>query len=210
MNLTFKLRLAAAIAGMLVLGCNISSSPVVVRIDGIRVAPGRLALVPSQAADLSVDIITSRGEADAASLRWSTTGGSVYNSGTVAGVLHITYTSPPQPGNYLLIVTTVTGTPADTANIAVTLTPVPVSGVTVTPGSASLVLSDTTRFRATLTDSSGSALFGRAIAWSASDSSVATVFSTGQVRGIAAGTTTITATSEGRSGSAVLTVHAGP
>ena len=66
MNFTFKLRLAAVIAGMLVLGCNISSSPVVVRIDGIQVAPGRLTLVPSQAADLSVDIITSRGEADAA------------------------------------------------------------------------------------------------------------------------------------------------
>src|SRR5207237_7782565 len=141
MSFRFTLRLGAVIAGTLVLGCNLSSSPVVVRIDGIRIAPDRLSLLPYQAAGLTIDVITSRDGGDATSLlQWSTTGGTIVNNGKIAGVLHATYTSPAQPGNYLLIVTTVTHTPADTAKIAVTVTPVPVNAVTVTPAAVSLVV----------------------------------------------------------------------
>ena len=210
MSFRFTLRLGAVIAGTLVLGCNLSSSPVIVRIEDIRIAPARLSLLPYQAAGLTIDVITSRDGGDATSLlQWSTTGGTIVNNGKIAGVLHATYTSPAQPGNYLLIVTTVTHTPADTAKIAVTVTPVPVNAVTVTPAAVSLVVGDTTTLSATLTDSTGSALFGRAITWSSSDPSVATVLVTGLVRGITAGTVTITATCEGHSGTAVVTVKPG-
>ena len=211
MSFKFTLRLGAVIAGTLVLGCNLSSSPVVVRIDGIQIAPARLSLLPYQAAGLTIDVITSRDGGDPTSLlQWSTTGGTIVNNGKIAGVLHATYTSPAQPGNYLLIVTTVTRTPADTAKIAVTVTPVPVNAVTVTPAAVSLAVGDTATLSATLTDSTGSALFGRAIEWSSSDPSVATVLVTGFVRGITAGTATITATCEGHSGTAVVTVKPGP
>ena len=206
-----RIGLGAVTAGALVLGCNLSSSPEVVRIDGIQIAPARLSLLPFQAAGLTIDVITSRGGVDpTSSLQWSTTGGTITNNGTIAGLLHVTYTSPAQPGNYLFIVTTVTRTPADTARIAVTTTPVPVSAVTVTPAAVSLVVGDTTSLSATLTDSSGSVLVGRAIDWSSSDASVATVLATGLVRAVAAGTATITATSEGHSGTAVVTVKSGP
>src|SRR5438105_10340610 len=182
-----RIKLGAVIAGTLALGCNLSSSPVVVRIDGIRIAPARLSLLPFQAAGLTIDVITSRDGTDpTSSLQWSTTGGTIVNNGKIAGVLHATYTSPAQPGNYLLIVTTITHTPADTAKIAVTVTPVPVNAVTVTPAAVSLVVGDTTTLSATLTDSTGSALFGRAIEWSSSDPTVATVLVTGFVRAIAA------------------------
>ena len=211
MSLRFKLPLGAVIAGTLVLGCNLSSSPVIVRIEDIRIAPARLSLLPYQAAGLTIDVITSRDGGDATSLlQWSTTGGTIVNNGKIAGVLHATYTSPAQPGNYLLIVTTVTRTPADTAKIAVTVTPVPVNAVTVTPAAVSLAVGDTATLSATLTDSTGSALFGRAVEWSSSDPTVATVLATGFVRAIAAGTATITATSEGHSGTAVVTVKPGP
>jgi len=204
--MNFRFTLGAVIAGTL-LGCNLSSSPVVVRIDGLRIAPARLSLLPLQAAGLTVDVITSRGGTDVtSSLQWSATGGTITNNGAVAGILHVTYTSPAQPGNYLFIVTTVTHTPADTAHIAVTITPVPVNAVTVTPGAVTLVLGDTTTLSATLTDSTGSALFGRAITWSSSDAAVATVLVTGFVRAVAAGTATITATCEGHSATAVVTV----
>ena len=126
MNFRFKLsrrlariKVGAVAAGMLVVGCKIPGSPVVVRVDGIQVAPARLSLLPFQAAGLTIDVITSRGGADpTSSLQWSTTGGTITNNGTSAGLLHVTYTSPAQPGNYLFIVTTVTHTPADTAKIA--------------------------------------------------------------------------------------------
>jgi hypothetical protein len=214
MNFRFKLsrrlariKLEAVIAGTLVLGCSLSSSPVVDRIDGIRVVPARVSLLPFQAANLTIVVITSRGGTDVTgSLQWSTTGGTITNNGAIAGTLYVTYTSPGQAGNYLLIVTTATGAPADTAKIAVTTTPVPVNAVTVTPGTVSLVLGDTTRLNATLTDSSGSVLFGRAITWSSSGPTIAMVAGEGFVRAMGAGTATITATSEGRSGTAVVTV----
>src|SRR5437879_9927583 len=133
-----RIRLGAVIAGTLVLGCNLSSSPVVVRIDGIQIAPARLSLLPFQAAGLTIDVITSRGGGDVtSSLRWSTTGGTITNNGTIAGLLHVPYTSPQQPGHYLFIVTNGTHNPADTAKIPGTITPVPVNAVTVTPGTVS-------------------------------------------------------------------------
>jgi uncharacterized protein YjdB len=140
-------------------------------------------------------------------LQWSTTGGVINNNGLVGGVRHVTYTSPAQAGTYLFIVTTSDGVPADTASIAVTVNPVPVYAVAVTPGNVSLAVGDTTRLGTSLTDSTGSALFGRLVEWSTSDAGVATVLAGGFVRALAAGTTTITATSEGRSGTAVITVR---
>ena len=202
-----RIKLGAVVAGMLVIGCKIPGSPVIPRIEAIQVAPTRLSLLPFQAAPLTINVYTGQSGVDATSLlQWSTTGGSIVNNGTIGGVVHITYTSPSQPGNYLLIVTTALETPADTAAVTVTQTPVPVHTVVVTPGSASLRVSDTTRFSTTLTDSTGSMLYGRAITWSLSDSTVATIAITGYVQAIAAGTTTVRATCEGRTGTAVVTV----
>jgi len=212
MTFTFKLsrrlariKVGGVAAGIVVLACKIPSSPIVVRVDAIQVAPARLSLVPFQAAPLTIAVSAGHGDGTGL-LQWSTTGGSIINNGNFSGVLHVTYSSPAQPGDYLLIVTTAIGVPADTAHISVTATPVPVNTVTVAPASISIVVGDTTRFSTTLWDSTGSALFGRAITWSLSDSTVATI-SSGFVRAIAAGTTTVIATSEGRSGTAVVTVN---
>jgi len=206
MNLTFTLRLGVVATGILVLGCKIPSTPSIIRVDAIQVAPARLALVPFQAAPLTVHVASGHGDATGL-LQWSTTGGSIINNGNFGGVLHITYSSPSQPGDYLLVVTTAIGVPADTAHISVTATPVPVGAVAVSPGSASIVVGDTTRFSTTLTDSTGAVVVGRAITWSLSDSTKATIAGAGFVRAMAAGTTTVIATSEGRSGTAVVTVR---
>jgi hypothetical protein len=209
MTSTLKL-LGAVIAGTLALGCNISSSPVIARVESIQITPNRISLVPLQAADLHVMVITSRGvdsSGAAAVLQWSATGGTIANGGIFAGAYHITYTSPQQAGTYQFTVTTSTGSPTASANIAVTVTPPPIATVAVTPGSVSLALNDTTRFHATLTAEDGGVTFGRQITWSSSDSTVVMVFPEGFVRATAVGTATITATCEGHSGSATLTVH---
>jgi len=163
-----------------------------------------------QAADLNVMVLTSRGvdsTGAAAVLQWSATGGTIANGGIFAGVYHITYTSPAQPGTYQFTVTTTSGAPTATANIGVTATPLPISTVAVTPGNVSLALNDTTRFRVTLTAQDGGVTFGRPITWSSSDSTITMVFAEGFVRATAVGTATITATCEGHSGTAVVTVH---
>lgn len=60
---------------------------------------------------------------------------------------------------------------------------------------------------ATPRDVNGDALTGKTIAWSTSDGLVATVDANGRVTGIAAGTTEMTATSETRTGTAIITVQ---
>ena len=83
----------------------------------------------------------------------------------------------------------------------------PVASVSVTLASSSLNPGQTTQASATLRDANNNVLSGRAIAWSSSNTAVATVSSTGLVAAIAAGTAQITATSEGQSASAALSVQ---
>src|SRR3989449_5024707 len=84
----------------------------------------------------------------------------------------------------------------------------PVASVTVAPTSASLHVGDTLRLGATPWDSSGNILAGRSIAWISDSTAVATVTPSGLVRAVAAGSSTIRATSEGKTGTAAVTVTA--
>jgi len=67
-------------------------------------------------------------------------------------------------------------------------------------------VNSTVQLTATTRDANGNALGGRVITWSTSDPNVATVDQTGLVRGVGPGSATITATSEGKSGTAAITV----
>ncbi len=85
----------------------------------------------------------------------------------------------------------------------------PVASVTVTPVSASLEVGQTVQLIAVARDSTG-AVVNRPVTWSSSSGLMATVSLAGLVTGHTAGTTTITATSEGQSGTAAITVTAPP
>lgn len=103
-------------------------------------------------------------------------------------------------------VTTVTATSeGKSADATITVTPVPVANVDVTPVNTSLLVGGSRTLTATARDASGVALTGRAITWSSSAPAVATV-ANGVVTAIASGNTTITATSEGKSGAAQILV----
>lgn len=118
---------------------------------------------------------------------------SVSGSGVVTGVA---------PGS-----ATLTATVAGLNGVAaVTVQPQPVATVTVSPSKSTLSVGKTLQLSATLRDGGGSTLTGRSIDWSTSSSKIATVSSTGAVTGRAKGTATITATSEGKSGTATITV----
>ena len=99
-----------------------------------------------------------------------------------------------------------------TANMTVTSAPPPpppaVASVSVTPATASVTLGQTTQLTATPRDASGNALTGRVVTWASSNSAVASVNASGLVTGVAAGSATITATSEGKSGTSAITVTA--
>jgi uncharacterized protein YjdB len=92
----------------------------------------------------------------------------------------------------------------------ITVSQVPVASVTVTLNAPSLAVGQVTQANATARDANNNALTGRAIAWSSSNTAVATVDSTGRVTAVAVGSANIVATSEGKSGQATATVNQVP
>src|SRR5207253_11251991 len=129
---------------------------------------------------------------------WSssnTAAATVSNSGLVSGVT---------PGT-----ATITATSEGTSGTSsITVTNVPVATVDVTPPSASVQAGQTVQLTATPRDAGGTPLSGRTVTWSSSTPAVATVSSSGLVSGVTPGSATITATSEGKSGtSSIIVTH---
>jgi uncharacterized protein YjdB len=98
------------------------------------------------------------------------------------------------------------------ATASLTVTPVPVASVTVSPSSQTIIAgnSTTTPYSSVEKDGGGNTLTGRVVTWETSDHSIATIDNAGNATSVAPGTVTITATSEGRSGTASLVVNPVP
>lgn len=91
-----------------------------------------------------------------------------------------------------------------------TAPPPPVASVSVSPPTATVAPGGTLQLTATPEDAVGNPLSGHVVTWSSTNPSVATVSSTGLVAGVAPGSTTISARSEGKAGTASVTVSAVP
>ena len=87
-----------------------------------------------------------------------------------------------------------------TAVATITVAIVPVASVVVTPNANAIVVGQTVQLKAEPRDVAGQVLAGRTVAWTSSAPSVASVSSTGLVTALAPGEATITAASEGKSG----------
>ena len=89
--------------------------------------------------------------------------------------------------------------------------PTAVASVRITPAGATIAAGATATFTAEALDQAGAVLRGKTFVFAASNAGVATVANTeanpATFTGVAAGSTTITATSEGKTGSASLTVQ---
>ena len=81
-----------------------------------------------------------------------------------------------------------------------------VASVTITPSSVSLPIGATTTLGASALNAAGEVLSGKVFTWSSSATTVATVSATGAVTAVAAGSTTVTATTAGKSASATISV----
>ena len=90
----------------------------------------------------------------------------------------------------------------------VTVTRPPVFAVTITPLAGAVVAGQSTPLAVVVTDKNGNVLIGRTVNFSSSAPLVATVDVNGQLAARSPGTTTITAGSEGVSGSLAVTVTA--
>jgi hypothetical protein len=87
-----------------------------------------------------------------------------------------------------------------------TVSLVPVESVEIAPEEISLAAGAELQLAATARDAQGDPLPGRSAAWSVADTDIATVSSTGVLKGVSAGSTTITATIEGVQATAQVTV----
>src|SRR5256712_364808 len=96
------------------------------------------------------------------------------------------------------------------ASATITVATVPVAAVAMSPATAAVLVGATVQFTATLLDAAGNVLSGRSVTWASTGPAVATVSSTGLVTGVAPGAVTITATSEGQTGSAAVIVNPVP
>jgi uncharacterized protein YjdB len=181
-------------------GVRVLAKPVA----SIFVTPSSLVLAAGQSAQLTATTYDVNGNAiTGRNVSWSSSDANVAIVGSgglvttiAAGKADITANSE---GRKSVVPVTVSPAPSST-------TAASVASVTVTLNAPTLVAGQSTQANATLKDASGNVLTGRSVVWTTSDATVASVNATGLVTTIKAGTVTITATSEGKSGAASLVI----
>ncbi len=169
-------------------------------LKNIAIVPGSLGLVAGATRQLSVTLTDDAGNIlPPQSVTWSTSSssiGTVSSSGLVsarrAGGAIISAAANGVKGNSTLAVSAIH-----------------VAAIAVTPETMSLVTGGTRQLSATLTDSSGNVLNGQSVAWSSTNTTVATVSSDGLVKALHAGNATIIAAAGGATGTSELAVIAG-
>ena len=186
--------ITAAVEGKTAAGTVTVSPPPVV---SVQLAPATASLVVSAVQQFTASALGADGAIlPGRPVTWSSTNvavATVSSGGLVTGITQGTAT----------IVATIEG---KTATAPVVVTAPPVNTVAVSPTTASVITGATQQFTATLRDAAGVLLPGREVTWSTSGPAIATISSEGLLTAVAAGSVTITATSEGRSGTASVTV----
>lgn len=121
---------------------------------------------------------------------------------TISGTTATVTLTAVSPGT-----STITATSEGRSATATLTVSAPVASVTLTLASTTLTSNGTTQATATPKDGSGNALTGRTITFASSNTAVATVGATsGLVTAVGPGTSIISATAEGQTGSATVTV----
>ena len=202
---------ALALAFTAVGACELPTRPPVptgASASRLAVSPKLLTLQQNQVADFMAVAFTSAGDTADVAVNWSATSGSITDTSTNNGLHKGRYRAGADTGKVKVIAKGHPGEASDTA--IVTVMPASVATVAVSPASANILVGGTVQLTATPRDSGGNALTGRPVTWTTSAGGAAVVSAGGLVAGVALGSATITATSEGASGSATVTVSAVP
>ena len=207
---------AAVSSSGLVTGNGLGSATVVVECEGLidqvqiqvtQIPVGSVTILPTdptlligQNTQLAAIVKDSAGNA------LTTVGRTVLwvnSNGTVAGVSGAGVVTGVAVGTTTVqVIVDQVASPA----ITVTVNQKPVISVQVSPQSQQLKVGFTLQLQAVLRDIDGNILGNRPVTWVSADPALATVSPNGLVLGIAIGPVRITATSEGVSGDAVITI----
>jgi len=206
--MTFKHKLSRRLAllfsatAVVALAMNACEIPIATSppadVGQLLISPKTATVQPNQDVMLTAVALTPQGDTAQVSVSWSATGGSITDTST-NGKRHYGHWKNASCGTSQVTATSHPGGKSDTAILTVTC-PTPVASVSVAPAAASVQVSGTVQLTATPKDANGTPLSGRTVTWASSNTSVASVTGSGLVTGAAAGSATITATSEGQSG----------
>lgn len=191
--------LCVACALVTALGCE--GSPTSPAVAAVEVSPASLSIRVGAASQLTATSRDAGGNAlTGRSVTWQT------DSPTVATV---------SASGLVTAVGTGTATIAATVErvsgaAAIIVVPVPVASVEVNPAAETLTVGATAWLSATPKDSAGNVLTDRTATWTTDGPTVATVSGSGMVSGMAVGSATVTATVEGKSGTATIAVVGAP
>ena len=167
------------------------------RVASVRIAPDKVSLFVAGSTTLVATPYDSHGDPLAPRPAvWMT------NNAVVAAVSQTGRVTGLLPGS--AVITAVIESAASTSTVTVSL--VPVAKVTVTPADLPVTAGKSAQLTATVTDASGNSISGRPVDWSSSDTRIATVDELGVVRGVRRGSVVVTATCEGKVGTAIVRV----
>ena len=163
----------------------------------VRVSPATATVLVGASTTLSAEVIDAGGgPMTGRPVTWSSNNAAIATVSSDGMVIGVT------PG-----IVSITATASGVSGTAViTVRPVPVASVTISPATGSVFIGQSLQLTAATDDSTGTALPGRPVTWTSSAPSTASVSSNGLVTGLFPGTVTITATSEGKSATAQVTV----
>jgi len=177
------------------IGCDSPAAPA--RVASVAVTPAVSSVIAGATLPLSAAARDAAGSAIAGrAITWSSGNVSVATvstAGLVAGLA---------PGSVVVSATS----DGQAGSATITVLPIPVASLVITPGTATLVAGTTRQFTATARDAVGNALTGRLIEWSVNTVSAATIDANGLLTAVAPGTAVVTAASEGRSIMATVSV----
>src|SRR6266513_153881 len=198
---------AAAVAAAVVLSCEL---PVQVAtpnatVSQLIITPHAVTLQLNQDQDFVAVGLSAAGDTTPSTVNWDVTGGTITDMGSSHG-RHYGQYHGGTCGSFKVAATSHPDRTTDTATVTVAGCVAPVAAVTVSPAAPTVQVGQTAQLTATPRDASGNPLTGRVITWQSSNGAVAMVNGSGLVSGVATGTATITATSEGQSGTALVTV----
>lgn len=199
----------AVLAAAALAACEVARTaapPTDSSVTQVVITPDSVDLAPGASAQFAAYGRTTQGDSVAVAVTWSASGGSI----TAAGL----YTADTSAGTFSISAQTAKAVHGS-AKVHVgnghgSSGPAPVASVSVSPASASITVGTTQAFTVVLQDTLGNVLTGRSVTWSSSAPTIAGISVSGAVTGLLAGSTTITATSEGKSGNASLTVTVQP
>src|SRR3989454_910160 len=209
-RLKHRTAIAALIAVATIFSCElpVRSTDSGSTITQLVVAPKNVTLQPNQTYDFVAVGFTAIGDSADMTVSWNASSGTVTSSSS--GKRHYGHFQHSSCGAFKLAATSNPGNLSDTAYVTVAGCTVPVASVSVNPASATVLAGQAVQLTATPKDANGNPLSGRTVTWSSSNTSVAIADVNGNVTGLAPGSATVTATSEGKPGAAAITVTSVP